>query len=283
MASSISAGNATNGVVVSSDNTGALNLITGSGSGTTAVAIDSSQNVGVGTLTPVSRLSVKVGTNQNLNTGSSQILSSGTRIDSINDAANANIPLEFGGNSFAWITNGFERARIDTSGNLLIGTTSAAGVVAVKQSGAAAWSNCLSLIDSASANKWGILFDSGTTRLYFGYNAVSKSYIDQVTGAYTAISDSRLKENIEPLSVGLLEVLQLNPVTYNFKSDDTKANQVGLIAQEVLEIIPEVVGVPIDETNGSYGINYAGLTPILVKAIQELKAELDALKAKVGE
>jgi hypothetical protein len=45
MASSISAGNATNGVVVSSDNTGALNLITGSGSGTTALSIDSSQNV----------------------------------------------------------------------------------------------------------------------------------------------------------------------------------------------------------------------------------------------
>jgi hypothetical protein len=47
MASSISAGNATNGVVVSSDNTGALNLITGSGSGTTAVTIDSSQNVSI--------------------------------------------------------------------------------------------------------------------------------------------------------------------------------------------------------------------------------------------
>jgi hypothetical protein len=179
-------------------------------------------------------------------------------------------------------TAGTERMRIDSSGNLLVGTTSAAGVLSVKQSSATVYSNCLSLIDNASTNKWGILVDSGTTRLYFGYNAVSKSYIDQVTGAYTAVSDSRLKENVEPLSAGLSEVLQLNPVTYNFKSDETKANQVGLIAQEVLEVIPEVVGVPIDETNGSYGINYAGLTPVLVKAIQEQQAMIEELKAKVA-
>jgi hypothetical protein len=76
--------------------------------------------------------------------------------------------------------------------------------------------------------------------------------------------------------------MQLNPVTYIFKDDSANTPQVGFIAQEVQQIIPEVVtGKEGDLSIGeSLGIVYGNLVPVLTKAIQELKAENDTLKAQ---
>lgn len=99
--------------------------------------------------------------------------------------------------------------------------------------------------------------------------------------SFTAASDRRLKENIRPTSYGLSTILALNPVNYILKSNGLK--QVGLIAQEVKEIIPEVVnGKEGDIEKGEIlGITYANIVPILAKAIQEQQAIINELKQQI--
>lgn len=112
-------------------------------------------------------------------------------------------------------------------------------------------------------------------------------------------SDIRYKTNIEPLSYGLDEILKLNAITYNWKDEkhevaqlDKKETRIGLSAQELLTVIPEVVNthswVATDE-DGTYnyveneklGVNYAELIPVLIKAIQEQQKKIDYLSSKL--
>lgn len=92
-------------------------------------------------------------------------------------------------------------------------------------------------------------------------------------GSLTQISDRRLKENIEPLDNCLDAVLALNPVRYNFKGIPDQ-DEIGLIAQEVQQIVPEVVHQADD---GKYlGVAYQNLVSTLIGAVQELSEKLDS-------
>jgi len=98
----------------------------------------------------------------------------------------------------------------------------------------------------------------------------------QITGgSFQTSSDARLKSNIEDSSYGLDKVLQLRSVQY----DRNDNHEVGLIAQEVEAILPEFVG----ESDGYKTVNYSQMVSVLIKAVQELSAEVNALKAKLGE
>ncbi len=92
-------------------------------------------------------------------------------------------------------------------------------------------------------------------------------------------SDSTMKSNIVPLQYGLEQVLDLKPVSYVWKSNKEQA-KVGFIAQEVEAVIPEVVTKSED---GVYGMNYSELLPVLVNAIQELEARVQALEQENAE
>jgi Chaperone of endosialidase len=130
---------------------------------------------------------------------------------------------------------------------------------------------------------WNFGRDNVTTGYFvFGFNGTQVSYINNSTGVYTAISDKRLKKNITPLQYGLKEVLALNPVMYNMKTeDDDKKKHIGLIAQEVKIVIDELVE-DIDETKQSYGLSATEIVPVLIKAIQELNGKIQTLEAKIG-
>ncbi|MEO6316284.1 MAG: tail fiber domain-containing protein [Chitinophagaceae bacterium] len=93
-------------------------------------------------------------------------------------------------------------------------------------------------------------------------------------------SDIRLKKNILPLNYGLKEVLQLNPVSYDWK-DNTGQHKIGLIAQEVKKIIPQVVMG--DETKEILGMNYAELVPVLINSIKELQEQITDMKKTISE
>lgn len=86
------------------------------------------------------------------------------------------------------------------------------------------------------------------------------------------ISDVRLKKDISPLSNGLDRVLQLQPVSYKWKGTDRQV--LGLIAQDVHNIIPEA----IVQKTGVNMIDYAGVISLLVQAIKEQQKEIEMLK-----
>ena len=90
-----------------------------------------------------------------------------------------------------------------------------------------------------------------------------------------------MKINIHTLPYGLTEVLKLNPVAYNWIDENDPQNKIGLIAQEVKKIIPEVVIGK--EENDTLGMNYAEMVPVLINAIQQLKIKVDGLRKKAKE
>ncbi|MEO5684698.1 MAG: tail fiber domain-containing protein [Chitinophagaceae bacterium] len=93
-------------------------------------------------------------------------------------------------------------------------------------------------------------------------------------------SDLRLKKNILPLAYGLKEVLQLQPVSYDWK-DNSGTNKIGLIAQEVKKLIPQVVAG--DEEKENLGMNYAELVPVLINAIKEQEMHLAAQQKELDK
>jgi len=99
-----------------------------------------------------------------------------------------------------------------------------------------------------------------------------------ITGGVMSSSDRRLKQEIESIQYGLNEVLKLKPVQYTWKSNPEKED-LGLIAQDVERVIPQVVGTP-QNSDDHYSINYTELIPVMIKAIQELSEQVDALKTE---
>lgn len=101
----------------------------------------------------------------------------------------------------------------------------------------------------------------------------------RVSGDITAFatlawSDARLKENVEPLQDCLAKINQMQGVSYTFKPSGKK--QVGLIAQEVLDIIPEVVELE----NDYYSVSYPNLVAVLIEAVKELSSRVEYLENK---
>jgi Chaperone of endosialidase/Head domain of trimeric autotransporter adhesin len=131
--------------------------------------------------------------------------------------------------------------------------------------------------DIATGSQFWTISHPGSENLDFHYGASGayKAYVRQTDGAWVQSSDIRLKEQIKPVESVLEKVAQLKVSRYFYKTDTLHTNQqMGLIAQEVLPFFPEFV-----TQNGQYyGVNYGGLSVVAIKAIQELKAENEALK-----
>jgi len=144
-------------------------------------------------------------------------------------------------------------------------------------------------------------FNESSTNTIIGAGGLTRLTIAS-NGTFTGsasndISDSRIKENIEDTPVGLAEIMQLRPVKYNFQAGkgwgEPDQKFYGLLAQEVEAVIPEAVHtelIDIDEVvagkkhdvNGVSdlkSVSMSQITAALIKAVQELKAEIEALKA----
>jgi len=96
------------------------------------------------------------------------------------------------------------------------------------------------------------------------------------------ISDARSKTNIEDLRAGLPELLKLRAVRFNYLPDyvdDNGKDHQGLLAQDVREVLPANV---FERGDGLLGVNYPELIPVLIKAIQEQQAQIEALKGGAG-
>lgn len=134
------------------------------------------------------------------------------------------------------------------------------------------------------------VFCNGFNDLVFakgGTDNTQKSYISGTTGAYTVLSDRRVKHDIQPLHGVLERVMRMRPVSYRFNAaPDAPRPSLGFIAQEVEPLFPEVVS---DVGPDRKGMAYSELVPVAIGAIQEvntetrqLKQENDTLKKQVG-
>ncbi len=95
-------------------------------------------------------------------------------------------------------------------------------------------------------------------------------------------SDARLKRGITDLDYGLSAVEALRPVRYHWKDKPELGSRLGLLAQEVEKVIPEVIEHP-DTDDGYLGMRYAELVPVLIKAIQEQQDVIEALSRRVEQ
>ena len=278
MASIISAGT-TSGTALNmaGDTSGVLELAT-NGS-TTAITIDASQNVGIGTASPAAKLQVSSG---NLRLSDGYQLEFGGSTNSISGANASNYLLFY--------TNNTERMRIDSDGRVLVGNTANVQSSRAEITSTSLTPALLARVNVASdQSQWAFQIQKTTTtnttaqifaRFIINNGATPSGYIT-ANGAnaatFTSTSDKRLKENIELLPSQLNNILSLKPSEFDFK--DGAGHQIGFIAQEMQEVYPDCV------SEGSDGMLQIGgwdkTSARLVKAIQEQQTIINDLKARI--
>jgi len=270
--------------VINTVTSAAATALTLQSAGTTAITADTTQNVGIGTTTPVRKLHVRQGGVTTL---------ANTNGSLFTDAGNAGVLL--GSDNVLGYISGVTAAGTATvslvlqpfGGTVLINATSAASGAP----GTALYAN-----GSIGAQlTYGPMYFSNENntdnvgRATFSYRRggteVGFVSTTNTSTAYNTSSDYRLKENIAPMTGALANVARLKPVTYKWKS--TGSDGEGFIAHELAEVCPHAVTNEKDavDENGNpkyQAIDTSFLVATLTAAIQELKAELDELKAKVN-
>ena len=347
----------TAGVTVTGDNSGSLQLATNNGN--TAVTIDTSQNVGIGTSSPSSIVeaakaagNTQIRLTESSDSGSDTALfyarrsrgtslSSPTAIQSGNNMGGLAIGA-YNGTAYAigsriigvsnqtWTgsaqgtyltfsttadgaTSDTERMRITSTGQLGLGVTPSGwgGTFKTLQIGRGSYSADGNSNLQVSMNA----YYNGSDWKYISANRASNIYADlsgsintrttntvgTVDGSiswtdgpylaaggtsWTSSSDENLKNITGEIDDALNKVNQLRAAKFTWKADAENTPQVGLIAQDLQNVLPECVVVPDEKINPQdnpkfLGVNYDQVIPLLVAAIQELKAELDATKAEV--
>lgn len=131
---------------------------------------------------------------------------------------------------------------------------------------------------TSSGSRVGIGTSSPSYQLQLSTDSAAKP----TSNTWTVPSDRRLKKNIKPLKVALDKMLKLHGVTYQWKEPEKfgnmAGNYMGLIGQEVEKVFPEWVGTDKD---GYKNLTVGGFEALTAEAIRELKAENDALKARI--
>lgn len=322
----------TNGVVIQPDNSGSLVLQTNSG--TTALTIDTSQNVGIG-VTPSAWNSrgkaIQLGNGSintslfSLNSGLNGLANNAyvaASTDNYIATGEASRYYQYAG-THVWdtATSGTagnaitftERMRIDSSGNVGIGTSSPVSgckLTALQSSNG----QCISVGDGNAIDSgfYGVLqitrqatpgdnrlhiamvrngnivggfgYVNGSNTMFVGNSGATNSNGMTLTNAATAWgsqSDERVKNIHGSIENAVEKIGEWRTVYFNYKIDEKGSKQrVGLIAQDVEKTAPEVVDSIGDEQD-TLQVRYTEVIPFLVKAIQEQQTIINDLKARI--
>ena len=175
-------------------------------------------------------------------------------------------------------TGGSERARIDSSGNLLVGATTANafGIPSI-QAGGSNSNGLISVRRDVTSTADQIIF-------YNPNGLVGRIETTGSATSYTTSSDYRLKNTIAPMTGALAKVALLKPCTYKWNADGSDGQ--GFIAHELAEVVPECVSGEKDGLNKDgnpmyQGIDTSFLVATLTAAIQEQQAIIESLKARL--
>jgi hypothetical protein len=290
-----------------------ISLQTGVGSTTSRLYITSGGNVGIGTTSPSQKLHVEGRSliqgaagylfdvqENSANKVRFQVYADANEVDLVSGYDTTAKPMRL-------YTGGSPRIHIAIDGNVGIGTTSATDRLTVKGGNI--------FLNDTVTNIWmGNNADSGNRfRLHLngtenyadfatgdwhiragstevmtikangnvGIGSTSPAYkLDvngtiRATGDVIAYSDARVKENVKTIETPIELVTKLRGVTYTRKDIEDKSQKVGVIAQEVLEVLPEVVS---KDTDGNYSVAYGNMVGVLIEAIKEQQKQIDELK-----
>ena len=247
-------------------------------------------NVGIGTSSPAAKFELAG------SSGNFQIASSGaevffTRNDNNDFLANSgsSAGIRFGAQQqlrFATGTSLTTRMTISVDGDIGIGTSGSAGNRLFVKGSTTTSGNTTFITQNSAGTTIFYVRDDGwliSPTTYNNTSGVSANVgIDSAGNIFRATSSIKYKKDIKPYDKGLDTILLMNPIYYKSISDfDGNKQFAGFIAEEIHELgLNEFVQYN-DENNEPEGLNYGNITAILVKAIQELKAEIEELKAKI--
>lgn len=144
-------------------------------------------------------------------------------------------------------------------------------------------SDNLSLMVDQTTDRYG--YWATSTLLYMFYNGGDLGNFNSATGAYSAVSDQRLKQGITPATSLLEKVQDVKIMNYTYSKDPEKKLQIGYIAQDLEKQFPEFVTPP--NTDGErethYTVNYAGMSAVAIGAIQEQQALIESQEQTIKE
>jgi len=290
--------------LIAQDAAGAGSMLFKTSNASTASAermrIDSSGNVGIGTTSPRHELTVSGGSSSSI-----QIISTTTGTGATDglrfwNTGSSTAMWNYDNTPTLFGTNNTERMRIDSSGNLLVGTTTTGAT------------GGLALVPSASAGggliRWNRANTTGTTYATQFQNAgstVGQIYYTNTTTSYATSSDYRLKTDAQPMTGATARLKALKPVNFEWIADGTRVD--GFLAHEAQAVVPECVTGEkdammeeeyevspevLDEEGNTVeeavmgtrsvpdyqGIDQSKLVPLLVATIQELEARITQLE-----
>jgi hypothetical protein len=130
-------------------------------------------------------------------------------------------------------------------------------------------------------SRWWLMYTytAASNQLRFNYFGNDVGSINPSSGAYTALSDINKKKDFEYSNIGLNAVMGLKPTFYRMKDDESEGSkELGFIAQEVKEFIPQAYVENGEDAAKFIGLNYNAIVAALVKAIQEQQVQIDKLK-----
>lgn len=277
-----------------------------------ALRIDSSGNVGIGTNSPSETLHVNGATNDIVSIFQSTDENALIAFSDNTTGGNAHVRLGAIGNDLAFFTNTTERMRIASGGTV---TTTGdiqgqANIIVDNASGA----DSTLRFNKDGSSSWKIARDDshGDDLAFYGYagasddihfqpgGATAMTITDggnvgigtstpsaelhvvgdiQYTGGISDVSDRRLKTDIQPLQNALLNILDLQPVSFKMK-DNLNKTEFGFVAQDVEEIFPNLV-TTAEDVSHTKSMNYVGLIAPLVEAIKEQQMMIEDLKSEV--
>jgi hypothetical protein len=284
--------------ISANSSSGIMRMLT---SGSERVRIDASGNVGIGCV-PQANLDIDVGVDTSLGlrsqtgvivaqyTGApavgnrSQIgLGYGNAYTNVSIGAVRTSAAAYGTDDFIIATKSgtadaapTERMRIDSSGNLLVGTTTAQATLTVAENQA---SGFVGHLKNSNVYAYGLGIDTGSgNQIFFYLNDSNKgSIISNSSGtAYNTTSDQRLKENIADADDAGSKIDSIQVRKYDWKADGSHQDY-GMVAQELQLVAPEAVSVP-EDSEEMMGVDYSKLVPMLIKEIQSLRNRVAQLE-----